>query len=402
MFLQRMFKTKLIFLSIIFLFFGNSIQAQQKYWVFFKDKKNVVFDPYSYFDEKALERRINHGLPLFQYTDLPVNEVYISEVSRKVDSISNVTRWFNGLSVFANENQIQKLSELDFVEEITKIIGYGQMLSVREDDFDFDEEKTELARKQTNNLGLPFFEKNNIDGSGIRIAIFDAGFPSVDKNPAFEHLRKNSKIIKTYDFCRKKENVYDHASHGTMVLSCIAGIVDNKKIGLATGAEFLLARTEFGVREPFVEEEYWLAAAEWADKNGAQIINSSLGYTYHRYFPEEMDGKTSLVSRAANMAASKGILVVNSAGNEGSDDWKILSTPADADSVLSIGGISPGTELHINFSSFGPNARKKMKPNVCAYGEAVVSGPRKINCRKRNFFFKSVNCRFCGLCMANQ
>jgi subtilisin family serine protease len=162
-----------------------------------------------------------------------------------------------------------------------------------------------------------------------------------------------------------------------MVLSCIAGMNDTVPMGLATKAEFLLARTEVET-EPFSEEENWLAAAEWADKNGAQIINSSLGYTYNRYFTWEMDGKTSFVVKAANMAASKGMLVVNAMGNDGSHDWKILGTPADADSVLSIGGINPETDFHENFASFGPTADKRMKPNVSAYSTAIVAEKSKL------------------------
>jgi len=134
-----------------------------------------------------------------------------------------------------------------------------------------------------------------------------------------------------------------------------------------------LAKTEVN-REPFSEEVHWLAAAEWADKNGADIINSSLGYTKERYFPWSMDGKTSFISRAADIAARKGILVVNAAGNDGDDDWHTVGAPADADSVLSVGGIDPKTGYHIGFSSYGPTADKRMKPNVCAYGNVVVSG----------------------------
>jgi hypothetical protein len=145
------------------------------------------------------------------------------------------------------------------------------------------------------------------------------------------------------------------------------------KIGLATGAEFLLARTELST-EYFAEEENWLAALEWADKNGADIINSSLGYTNQRYFPEQMDGKTTLVSRAAAMAAKKGILVVNAAGNDGMNSWKKVGAPADADSILTVGGIAPDLDYHISFSSYGPTADRRMKPNVCAYGHVVAAG----------------------------
>jgi serine protease AprX len=164
-----------------------------------------------------------------------------------------------------------------------------------------------------------------------------------------------------------------------LFLICIGIIFEGKEMGLATGAEFLLARTEKANSEPFSEEEYWMEAMEWADKNGAHIISSSLAYTYHRYFPNEMNGKNSFVAKAAKIAASKGILVVNAAGNDGTADWKIIATPADVDSVLTVGGISPYSDYHISFSSYGPTADKRMKPNVCAFGQVVAaSGKDKL------------------------
>jgi hypothetical protein len=156
-------------------------------------------------------------------------------------------------------------------------------------------------------------------------------------------------------------------------MSNVGGIFNDQLLGLATGATFLLAVTEINI-EILKEEHWWIAALEWADKNGAHIVNSSLGYGYHRYFPEEMDGRSTLISRAANKAAVKGILVVNSAGNEGDDkDWQIIGAPADADSVLSVGGINPENNNKIGFSSFGPTADGRRKPNVSASGKTMVA-----------------------------
>lgn len=148
-------------------------------------------------------------------------------------------------------------------------------------------------------------------------------------------------------------------------------------LGLATGAEFILARTEqWG--EPFSEEENWVCAMEWADRYGADIISSSLGYTFHRYFTDQMNGRVAMVSRAASLAARKGILVVNAMGNAGASRWEILGAPADADSILSVGGVDPFTGRHIAFSSFGPSADGRLKPNVCAPARAAVAGRRKV------------------------
>lgn len=351
-------------------------EGNNKYMIFFKDKKNTTFNPYEYFDAKAIERRFKQGLPLSDSSDFPLNDEYLKTVAALADSISYSSRWFNSLTVFANENALQKISELPFVKSFEQLSA--QLITAGNDKGEYNitlnNDQLKLLQKQTARLGISAFREKGFDGKGLRIAIFDAGFPSVDVNPCFEHIRKENRIIKTFDFGKKRENVYAFNGHGTNVFSCIAGMVDTIPIGLATGAEFLLARTENALLEPYGEEENWLAAVEWADKNGADIINSSLGYTVHRYFREDMNGKISLISRAANMAAGKGILVVNAAGNEGESGWKFIGTPADADSVLSIGGIDPETDIHSSFSSFGPTADKRLKPNVSAYGSVIAAG----------------------------
>ena len=369
-------KPNLIIIIIISFFVGNILNAQNaKYWVFLKNKKNVTFDPYNYFDKKTIERRLAYGIPLIDSTDFPLNQEYVNTVTGIVDSVSHQSRWFNAMSVYATEQEIEKVNELPFVSSIEamELFCYPAEYESSEWDTIIYPSLLNIMEKQTNRMGGSFFQESNIDGKGIRIAIFDGGFPTVNTSPAFEHIRKEGRIIKTWDFAKNKEFVYGYISQGTMVMSCIGGMINGEKIGLATGAEFLLARTE--VRsEPFSEEENWLAAVEWADKNGADIINSSLGYTYHRYFPNQMDGKTTFVTKAANLAAKKGILVVNAAGNDGNNSWKIIGAPADADSVLSVGGIYPATDYHTSFSSYGPTWDKRLKPNVCAYAHVTAAG----------------------------
>ncbi len=157
-------------------------------------------------------------------------------------------------------------------------------------------------------------------------------------------------------------------------MSCIRGKHKGIPIGFATGAVFLLARSLNALREPFSVEQNWLKAVEWADRLGADIINSSLAYTHNRYFNNQMDGTSSLVAKAANIAAAKGMLVVSAAGNDGDKQWKYIGTPGDADSALTVGGVDPNTDYHIDFSSFGPSSDKRMKPNVSAFGEVSVQG----------------------------
>lgn len=373
-----MIKKGIIFLLVFYATVGFSpcLAQQNRYWVFFKDKQGSTFDPISYFDAKAIERRIKTGVPLCDSTDFPLNQNYLDKIEKKVNSLNGQTRWFNAVSVTATQKQLSDIKQLVFVKNIQPII-----LETEPAGYIFDSTLTndelELLELQTSHMQAKLFRENGFTGKGIRIAVFDAGFPSVDKNPVFKHLIENKQIIKTRDFAKKKEKVYRHNVHGTMVLSCIAGKIKGKNIGLAPDAEFLLARTEVKT-EPFSEEENWLQAVEWADKNGADIINSSLAYTYHRYYTYQMDGHTSLVARAANLAATKGMLVINAMGNDGAQDWKILATPADADSVLSVGAISPYTDFHAAYSSFGPTAEFKAKPNVVAVGTVIASGKSKL------------------------
>jgi len=352
-------------------------EAQQHWMVYFKDKQHLDFNPYTYFDSKAIERRIQTGIPVDDPSDWPVSETYVNEVSLMVNEVIVASRWLNALAVDADDTQINIIRQLSYVLNV-EWIEPSEMNMASYEDYDtsvnVNEEK--VLKGQLKTLGVEAWHKAGINGKGIRIAIFDVGFDHADKVPAFDHIRNENRLIATHDFTNRKngEYVYYGNGHGTQVWSCIAGKIGDIQIGLATGAEFLLAKTEKS-SEKYSEELYWLAAAEWADKNGADIINSSLGYTGKRYFNWQMDGKTSFVTRAANIAARKGMLVVNAAGNEGADKWHYVGAPADADSVLSIGGIDPETGFHTGFSSYGPTSDKRMKPNVSAYGHVVAAAP---------------------------
>ncbi len=350
-----------------------SLNAQTSdYWVFFTDKGHAEFDAESYFSEKAVQRRVLQGIQ-FAESDKPVSEHYLQQLTSLVNEITGKTHWFNAAWVKAGPDQVEAVKSLPFVKNVSPAMVWQQnpCASVETDYV----EHSDLMQMQVNMFYPDILKQKSLDGKGVRIAVLDAGFPSVNTHNAFKHLRSNKQIIAIHDFVKDEETVWHGNEHGTMVLSCIAGKSDGEIMGLAQGAEFLLARTEKNF-EPYREEIHWLEAMEWADKNGADIINSSLGYTYHRYFQQEMNGKTSLVSKAANMAAKKGILVVNAAGNEGDGDWRVIGTPADADSILTVGGVDPDDNLHINFSSYGPTADGRLKPNVVASGKAHVANKR--------------------------
>lgn len=363
-----MLKTfKLLFVLCIVAVMGSNALGQTRYWVFFTDKKGVTLDSASFCNQFWA---INGA----EETDYPVSDQYISAVSAIAKSTGHTTRWFNAVAVEANSRQLKQIAKLPFVKYVRPTEGYFSVANHSASIMSNDEIVLDLASRQTERMGGRYFRDSSITGKGVRIAIFDGGFPGVDKHEAFEHIRKENRIIATYDFTKNKTNVYHSNNHGTNVMSCIGGMYGDVPLGLAPDAEFLLAITEVA-KEPFSEEENWLAAVEWAHRNGAKIINSSLGYTYHRYFTNQMDGRTSLVARVALLAARKGMLVVNAAGNEGTDEWRAIGTPADADSILTIGGVSPDTHLHIDFSSYGPTADGRRKPNVSAFGKAVVAKP---------------------------
>lgn len=368
--------------------FGQSRQvagpppALGQYWVVLRDKAGQHFSPVTYFSKPAQDRRHRQHLPACDSTDFPVRPDYVVVIRQQVDSVLLVSRWFNAVACRATSAQAATLRLLPGVRSVealavASLLPAARPAAVAGGSMQLSTADRQLARRQTESLGEKEFRKSRLDGKGVRIAIFDVGFNSVDQHVAFAHLRRQKAIVGTYDFLKNTPQVYRGGSHGTEVLSCIAGqLPDSTYLGLAPKAEFLLARTEQMYRERYGEELAWLAAAEWADRNGADIINSSLGYTTRRYFPEQMNGRTSLVARAAALAVRKGILVVNAAGNDGDDaQWRTVGTPADGDSVLAVGGIDPDTFLHIDFSSYGPTADKRLKPNVSAFATVLAAAP---------------------------
>lgn len=366
----------LSFILSLPLFWAN---AQEKYWVFFSDKNGVEFNPFEYFDAKAIDRREKLGLSLNHYSDRPVRSDYLTKITAAVDSVTYPSRWFNAVAVYAFPSQVDLISKFPFVTSVEKMEGEMILLEDDEDESDIHQGEINLAKAQLDRMGVEAFRKDSLFGKGVRVCVIDAGFPGVQTADMFHYLRKEDRIKGTYDFTKRSKNCYGGLEHGTQVLSNIVGLTeDSVQFGMAIQAEVLLARTEKIFKEGISEEELWVAAVEWADKKGADIINSSLGYTKSLYFRDDMDGKTALISRAANMAARKGILVVIANGNEGTDpNWRRVTAPADADSALAVGAINPWTNLHYSFSSYGPSADGRLKPNVSAYGAAMVEGKRE-------------------------
>jgi serine protease AprX len=363
-----------------------------RYWVSFADKKGVAFDPAAYFSPAARARRQRQGLPAYEPSDLPVRPDYLTQIQAGCDTVTLVSRWFNAVACRATPAQAAALRRLPGVlrvaswpEDPAKPALASRAAAAPKatnGGFDISANDYLLARQQTAVLGRPALVRAGLTGKGVRIAVFDVGFRGLRGHPAFRGLWRERRVVATYDFLKNRPDVYRTGSHGTEVLGCLAGRLPGPDslhagpaLGLAPEATYLLARTESLTRERIGEEEAWLKAAEWADREGADIISSSLAYTEQRYFPEWMDGRHSLIGRAANLAARKGLLVVSAAGNDGDDDWGRIGTPADADSVLAVGGLDPATGLHVAFSSTGPSADRRLKPDVSAFGIVLTTTP---------------------------
>lgn len=364
--------------SICILFsivFTGDVFSQQSYWVFFTDKNGTFFDPYSYFAPEAITRRQNLGISLYDSTDFPVNEKYVSEVAKRVEFIGHPTRWFNGVGVDASPEQIAEVQKLPFVREVVQQHSLIWKPACTQPDTLYDEffDVSRDVDLQIDPLKGKEFAKHNLTGKGIIISIIDVGFHGVDVSPAFAKLRFNNGIRATFDFAKDRADVYSSgADHGTMVLSCIAGICNGQPMGLAPDATFLLAKIATPWTSQPRGEENFVLAMEWSDKQGAMLINCSDGPDYESYFPEQMDGKIPLMSRASNLAAKKGILVIAAAGNEGESSSAVLLPPADADSVLSVTALNDDGYI-ASYSSIGPPPDFRRKPDVCAPGTVLVA-----------------------------
>ena len=364
-----------------------------RYWVTLRDKKGVRFQPGQYFSLEARARRRRQHLPVADVTDFPVRADYLARLRPLCDTITLVSRWFNAVACRATPAQAAGLRALPFVRSVALWPAAEVQVAVksgleeggqapRASGPDISPDDYRLARQQTASLGSHALARAGLDGRGLRIAIFDVGFSAADRHPAFADLFREKRVVATHDFLKNRPDVFRGGTHGTEVLGCLTGRLPGGAeanapyLGLAPGASYLLARTEQLSSERYAEEEAWLAAAEWADKNGADIISSSLAYTEQRYFPEQMNGRTSLIARAAALAVRKGMLVVSAAGNDGDDDWVRIGTPADGDSVLAVGGLDPATGLHVGFSSVGPSADRRVKPDVAAFGIVLTTVPK--------------------------
>ena len=359
-----------------------------KVWVFFKDKPDShvrqMQKATSLISQKALDRRILRGQEKgLQQTDFPVDENYIKLVSNYAERVGHASRWLNALAVWSTPKDIGALLKLSFIREIRpvarRITGPEKISSTPPYEINGLLKTTGLnygpSQFQLTQIGVPPLHDKGLSGKGVTIAMLDDGFNLYKKHIAFDSLN----VLAVHDFVNNDSTVDDpnapanKGTHGTRTLSVIAGYAPGHLIGPAYGASFLLAKTEIDSVEIPLEEDNWVAGLEWAEAKGADIVSSSLGYI-DWYTQQDMDGRTALTTLATVIAEQKGLIVVNSAGNEGltrDDALNTLIAPADGEFVITAGGVTTNS-LYWSVASRGPTVDGRIKPDVSALANNVL------------------------------
>jgi len=362
----------------------NKNENSDKYWIYFDNKIDIEFlkqNPNLYLSQRAIQRRTNFNIPI-SYSDVPVSNKNIAALESAGIQVIVISKWLNAVSAYLSPQQRKQIELMDGIAAIHKV---KKLRSIDESTLPYNNNVFYKTSSPTDITGVYGSATNQIEqinldtildlgytGTDMVIAVLDAGFFGADTATLFQSFWAKDQILGVRNFPDHNNQVFNIASgyHGSWVMSVIGGDITDTYSGSAPDADFYLYRTEVADSEYVVEEDYWVVAAEKADSVGADLINSSLGYTTfddplenHTY--EDLDGNTSVISIGADMAAEKGILVCNSAGNEGANTWHYVSMPSDGDSVFSIGGVDTNG-IHVAFSGYGPTFDGRLKPNVVA------------------------------------
>jgi subtilisin family serine protease len=377
------------FYFIVFFLISFFAFSQEDAWVYFNVKNNSqsYFDnPLQMLTQRALDRRTRQNIPL-DLIDIPIDPSFINQVK----GVSGITvmaqsKWLNALHIRGTPTIINSLKSFSFVDKVDfankALNGTGKKASTAKMKAVSKVLETQTSFAYGNSLNQilmlkgDLLHQQNYTGSGKIIAVLDAGFPGVNTALPFQRLRDNNQILGGYDFVNRNADFYTGDSHGTMVLSCMGGYKADALVGTAPDASYYLFRTEYAPTENPVEESYWVEAAEEADRLGVDIINTSLGYfeydnTSYSHTYSQMDGKTAFMSRGADIASSRGMVVVVAAGNEGATVNPHVAVPGDGIKVLTIGAVT-STKNVTSFSSIGPSFDGRIKPDVMCQGQAAV------------------------------
>ncbi|MBM3426576.1 MAG: T9SS type A sorting domain-containing protein [Bacteroidetes bacterium] len=380
------------FFLFAILFLGSEVgMAQDRYAVFFKYKPQQEFslaNPSKFLTSKAIQRREREKTPV-DSLDLPVTSSYVQGLRSHSQEILYVSKWLNAAVVVADSTGKKGMEALPYVQKVqwvakgfisktgSRMYGEGPLPAAKKWAVERSFREAASYDFQNQLLGIPDMHQAGFTGKGVTVAIFDSGFPGLDKAPAFSHLFTNKQVVGQLNVVRPwvKEVFRDH-EHGTQVASLVLANQPETLVSGAHQAQVIFAITEDVATEYPVEELNWVRAAEYADSLGADIIQSSLGYLDFddpklTYTTAQLDGKTTFVTRGANLAAKRGILVVNSVGNYGSAGSSSLVAPADAAGILAVGSVTSSSTVS-SFSSRGPTADGRIKPELVAFGQNPV------------------------------
>lgn len=395
--MYNMKKFFLILIIGIFIYPVFSQTAPNKYWVTFKDKNNSPFSvaqPLDFLSQRAIDRRNRMNISVTSQ-DFPVNPWYLDSIVNLGATVLTTSRWHNGATFYTTDTAIvSKIRSLSIVQSVQKtknaarpaksertfevlpisknsshLVPKNEVTGFAKTDNNYS---YGYATRQVSMIKGDYLHQMGFSGNGMLIGVLDAGFFHADVLPAFDSLWFHNQIVGYKDFVDVNANIFEESTHGMMVLSIMGGNIPDSLVGTAPKASYLLLRTEDGSSENLIEEDNWVAAIEYADSVGVDVINSSLGYTKFddttivRTYAD-MTGKKSRASLAATIASRKGMIVCNSAGNSAMQPWHFIGVPADADSILTVGAVDEN-KGYAYFSSVGPAADGRVKPDVSTMG----------------------------------
>lgn len=375
--------------SLLLCFLATSIliQAQTSLvFVYFTGKPNKAafyVNPLTELSQKSLDRRTNLGIALNDQ-DAPIEPSYIQNIVNLGFTVTDYSKWLNGVAVKATPAQIATLQTQPYVQSVESFVrnsgnNIPKQPILKDHWFENSTQKNVQtvfnygnSQQQIDQVNLRPLHLANYTRTGVSIAVIDTGFPTVDTGSAYAYIRNNNRIKGGFNFISKNNDIYNLNlnNHGSAVLGDIGGYIDNVFVGSAPDADFYLYCSEVFGQEIPEEEIYWIEAAEEADRKGVDIITTSLGYNVfddpqYNYSYADMNGSTSFIARAAGIAVDKGIFVLVAAGNSGNAPWHYILTPADNAKVFTIGGVDSAGISSI-FSSYGPNAAGHIKPDASA------------------------------------
>ena len=337
--------------------------------------------------QEAIDRKTLQGTPIDE-RDVPINENYVTQIKNASGiTVLSKSKWMNCVYIIGSQSNIEALLDLPFVTNVEYADTSLNLFpgAPIENKFALEEANQRInynygsAANQIEMLSGDYLHELDYSGEGMIVAVLDAGFPSIDTNPGFQKMRDENRILGTYDFEARTENVDGTSSHGFNTSSDIGGFLQDEFVGTAPQASFYFFVTEYTPTETPAEEAWWVEALERSDSLGVDVVNTSLGYRVfdnpnYDYSYEDLNGQTTFSARGANIAFDKGMILVTSAGNGGNTSFPTVGTPGDSPGTLTVGAVSSNGN-YASFSSIGPTVDGRIKPDVMAQGAsaAVIS-----------------------------